>query len=502
MESLLIVLLALVSVTWFVPLAKSGGWRRAAVVVALLVLGAHLAIERDRWPMVPTYTLVGLLTLTTLWGSLRKRSTTAQKAVPTKLWRRLLCGCAWLLAVVVAAAVPTLFPHLHLPQPTGPYRIGVTDLFIVCRDRPETFTPAPDDFREIAARIWYPADPIAGSVPAAYMENAAEVSGALTRFTPFPSFLFAHLGRVRTHAYRGAPVLETDAPFPVVVFNHAYWGTLSQSTALMEELASHGYVAVSIGHAFETPYIVRDDGTVQSFDPHNAEFAKRGVERREAYDIERQLTMTRDTARLEELIRELMHQRPHAVESLHIWVADIRAVLDELERCNRGSGRFSGRLNLDRVGVMGHSFGGAATGQACLDDPRCKVGINFDGLQMGDALDRPLSVPFLFFHHDNAGAVNPTPNLPLFEHAEGPAYLAVIAGTGHLSYSDICLYPRTSIFRLAAPAGTISNQRCQTIVNQCVLAFLDHHLGERGTTDPAERFARFPEVDLHVRCPP
>jgi predicted dienelactone hydrolase len=205
--------------------------------------------------------------------------------------------------------------------------------------------------------------------------------------------------------------------------------------------------------------------------------------------------------RLEDVIRELSRRRPKAVESLHIWVADISAVLDELERDNTGDGVFSGRLDTRRAAVIGHSFGGAAAGQACLDDPRCKAGVNFDGLQIGGMLDRPLDVPFLFVHHDNVGARNRAPNLPLFERALAPAYLAVIAGTGHLSFSDLCLYPRTSLFRLASPAGTIDGRRCQMIVNELVLAFLDRYLRGREEVRLESVADRFPELELRARRP-
>jgi len=413
-----------------------------------------------------------------------------------------LSGSACLLLAAVAAAVPTLFPHLRLPEPTGPYRVGTTDLFLVDQDRRETFTSDPDDRREIAARIWYPAEEVTNGVPAAYMENAPEVSRALTRFTPFPPFLFAHLGRVRTHAYRDAPMLQEGSPWPLVVFNHAYWGGVSQSTALMEELASNGYVAVSVGHAFETPYFLRPDGSVHAFDPHNAEFAERGRERNRGYEIQQQLTRTGDVRRLEELIRELSRRRPKAVESVHIWVADISAVLTELERRNRGDGRFAGRLDTDRVAVIGHSFGGAAAGQACLDDPRCKAGISFDGLEIGEMVDRPLKTPFLFFHHDNPEAENRAPNLPFFERAKAPTYLAIVAGTGHLSFSDVCLHPRTSLFRLASPAGKIDGRRCQTIVNEYVLAFLDRYLRGQDTARLEGLAGGFEEGEVRVRRRP
>ena len=47
---------------------------------------------------------------------------------------------------------------------------------------------------------------------------------------------------------------------------------------------------------------------------------------------------------------------------LSAWSADTRFVLDRLEQLNASdpSGRFTGRLDMTRVGVFGHSFGGAA----------------------------------------------------------------------------------------------------------------------------------------------
>ncbi len=506
LEFLLIALVAVAPAAWLACGVKCGRWVHAVVGGVVLALAAHLVIEGYRWPMVPAYALATVVVLTAIWDSLRRRPPAAAVAEGRRRTRRRILGaCACLVLAVVAAAVPTLFPHLRLPEPTGPHPIGTANLFFVDQNRFETFTPDPDDRREIAARIWYPAVKTANGAigaPAAYLENAAEVSRALTRYTPFPSFVFSHLGRVRTHARRDAPMLQEGPPCPLVIFNHATWAGIGQSTALMEELASHGYVAVSVGHAFETPYFVRPDGSVQAFDPHNAEFAERGRERSRAYEIQQQLTTTRDVQRLEGLIRELSRLRPHAVQSLHIWVADISAVLDELERMNRGDGPFAGRLDIDRVAVIGHSFGGAVAGQACLHDPRCKAGINFDGLQIGDMLDRPLEKPFLFFHHDNAGAVNRAPNLPLFERAQGPAYLAIVAGTGHLSFSDVCLYPRTSLFRLASPTGTIDGRHCQKIVSEYVLAFLDRHLRGNSAVMLEDLSQRSPEVELRARRPP
>src|SRR5437773_10513190 len=70
---------------------------------------------------------------------------------------------------------------------------------------------------------------------------------------------------------------------------------------------------------------------------------------------------------------------------LTAWTADIAFVLDRLKQLKASdtSGKFTGRLNLTRVGVFGHSFGGAQAAQFCSQDSRCKAGIDVDGAPHG-----------------------------------------------------------------------------------------------------------------------
>ena len=77
-----------------------------------------------------------------------------------------------------------------------------------------------------------------------------------------------------------------------------------------------------------------------------------------------------------------------AVPDGFIWTADVRFVLDELERMSE-AGFLDGRLDARRAGILGHSFGGATAGQVCLEDPRCLAGCNLDGLQVGGMLEFP-----------------------------------------------------------------------------------------------------------------
>ena len=85
------------------------------------------------------------------------------------------------------------------------------------------------------------------------------------------------------------------------------------------------------------------------------------------------------------------------------WTGDIAFVLDRLARLNASdsSGKFTGRLDMTRVGVFGHSLGGAVAAQFCHEDSRCKAGIDIDGAPHGSVIRDGLAQPFMFLLSDH-----------------------------------------------------------------------------------------------------
>lgn len=390
--------------------------------------------------------------------------------------------------------------YLTLPKPSGPYVIGTKDFYFVDRARPESFTPDPDDHREVAVRIWYPAVAPKDGRPVNLVENAQELGRIYASYSPLPPTVFDPLRSVRTHSYRDANILKNSGPFPLLLFSHAYWAGMTQSTVLMEGLASHGYVVASVGHAHETSHFLKPDGSIKAFDPTNAEFRLRGVERKNTIDIQRKIIQTQNPGELVALLHEHSKKRPKTVESLHIWADDISFVINKLKELNRGSGFFSGRLDTTRIGVLGHSFGGVASAQVCLTDSRCKAGINIDGLQLGDLLQKDLTKPFMFIHHDNVGAKNKTPNRYFFDRAKNTAYLLLVRESRHLNFSDVSIPGYASVFQLPPDAlGEIDGRRCLKIQNGYCLAFFDKHLKGVNSDLLSGPSDEYPEVKIWIR---
>jgi predicted dienelactone hydrolase len=316
-----------------------------------------------------------------------------------------------------------------------------------------------------------------------------------------PAEFFNFLGRLRSNScYDPVPTDEVPV-LPIVIYSHGSGAGMDSATVLMEDLASHGYVAVSVGHAYETSYFIRADGTLRVFPLDSEGLRALGKERVATAEPQRRLNETEDPAELRELIRAIRDARPKTMESLRIWVEDIGSVIDHLERMN-GAGMFKGRLDLERIGVVGHSFGGTAAGQACLDEPRCRAGINLDGLQLGDMLERPVARPFMFVHHDNEGAASKLLNLPFFLTAQGPCIMVMVRGTRHLNFSDVSLPGFASAVGLSPGAlGPIDGLRALAVTNDLVRSFFDRYL--RGLPAPLldNPSAEYPELELRTRIP-
>lgn len=97
--------------------------------------------------------------------------------------------------------------------------------------------------RPLTVEIWYPADVPAGTEAAVIYEEVMGTRGDTLR----PLIPFTFKGR----ALRDAKP-ESGTKFPLIVVSHGYVGSRYLMTYLTENLASKGYVVVSIDHTDST----------------------------------------------------------------------------------------------------------------------------------------------------------------------------------------------------------------------------------------------------------
>jgi hypothetical protein len=246
----------------------------------------------------------------------------------------------------------------QLPMPTGRYGIGRVAFHWVDETRPELETRAPDDRREVLVYVFYPSEVKPTAVTAPYIPDADLMRDV------WRDELTDRLKRMRAYSREGVALARGRERFPVVIFAPGGGIKTLVYTTLLEDLASHGYVVAAIEPPYNAPAMQFPGGeTIGRLAP-----AERGWERPRNRD---------------EFVRMYQEQVVH-------WARDMSFVLDRLTALDKGTGLFSRRLDLTRVGAFGHSRGGQVSGTVRLLDARFRGGINIDGNESGRSY-QPLS---------------------------------------------------------------------------------------------------------------
>lgn len=481
----------------FLRPARRPGWLVYLPGAALALVLIHLAVDGYRWQMVPAYAMVLILLVSTLSALVRASPKPPPRTSRLRVVLRIAVGLLGFVVFAIVAALPLAFPVFESPKPTGPYAVGTTRMSFVDGSRPEVFTSDPGDHRDLAVQIWYPAEPAPGAKPEPFWEDAGVVGPRLAASLGLPRFLFNHLTLVRSHSYPKAPMPEGETAFPVLIFSHGYaQGFAAQNKVLMEELASRGYAVFSIGHPYEASAVIYPDGRVVSVSEVQIQKVRDELKRTMPPALKK-LEVSKSKADRAAAVRELIGGAPILTDSVRIWTADTRFVLDRLEAVNAGAiaSPFAGRLDLSRMGVLGMSFGGTTAGEVCLEDSRVKAGVNLDGLQYGRLIDHPLRRPFMFMNSESGRGLNE----PMYERAEGPVYYVTVRGSRHLDYSDLAFI--SPLFRTLGALGPVGGRRMSKIYNAYTLAFFDKYLKGEDSPLLAAPSPTYPEVEFQARAP-
>jgi len=396
-----------------------------------------------------------------------------------------LAALAMLGILGVAALLGSLWlehgTELTLPAPTGPFAVGRWLYDWVDDKTPDVLAPVPGTRRELLVWIWYPAAAgqagavIDDYVPASVRAPAGRVGAPLVF-----RFLTRDLSKVHGHSLRDADVSPQQPSYAVVIIRAGASLEVANYSTLAEDLASHGYVVVGLDAPYRTFNVVFPDGRV--------------IARTQENNLE--------LVSGEELTRR-------ASKLLAAWTADIAFVLDRLEWLNASdpSAKFTGRLDMTRVGVFGHSFGGAQAAQFCHEDSRCKAGIDIDGALFGSVIQDGINKPFLFLLSGNgdfssdaeirqiqADIQSVYNRLP----ADGRLRV-VIRGANHFTFNDdgALLKSRVirGLFRVFGKLG-IDGRRQLAVTAYCVHSFFDAHLKGAGVSRLEISSPLYPEIQV------
>ena len=243
----------------------------------------------------------------------------------------------------------------------------------------------------------------------------------------------------------------------ILVFSPGYDGNLEIYTSLIEDLVSNGFVVASINHPYVSGITVFPDGRT-------------------------------------------IKASPVLSSSLSTVVSDVKYVLDFLSTLNYSDGRFMGRFDLSRIGMFGHSFGGAATVICCYEDPRVKAGLTLDGVVYENFSFYEFNKPFMMMLAE-ASFTDYTYNY-LWNVLESDSFKVVIQGSTHYAFTDVGILLKHFLPFIPQEVlgfGTIEPKRMVNITKSFELRFFEVYLKKYPLDYLIELDFIFEEVDLEYK---
>src|SRR5882762_5709698 len=367
-----------------------------------------------------------------------------------------------------------------LPTPTGSFAVGRAIYDWTDDAKLDALAPVPGTKRELLVWIWYPSAAGQSVAMDDYVPAQIRAAAGPTRGALIFRLLTRDLSKVHGHSSRNADVSPQQRSYLVVIMRAGASTEVANYSTLAEDLASHGYVVVGFDAPYRTGLVVFPDGRVIERTPENNPELVSGAE----------LTL-------------------RANKLLAAWTADIAFVLDQLARLNASdaSGKFAGRLDMTRVGVFGHSFGGATSAQFCSEDSRCKAGIDVDGSLHGSVVQAGIHKPFMFllsgqgdFSSDAEIRQIQVDIQSVYDRLPADGRLRIaIRGANHFTFSDdgalLKSYILRGVLRLFGKLA-IDGRRQLAVTAYCVHSFFDWYLKGAGVSRLKISSPLYPEIQV------
>lgn len=285
------------------------------------------------------------------------------------------------------------------PKPSGPFAVGTVDRLMIdpARTNLYRYTPKTNAFM---VTFWYPADaPGAGVLPAAMWDlGVASDTSMYAAYRSWGAYgadtQWAQISpKMVGHRFYGVPLAAGTSKYPVLLYSPGMAANRTTGSQNAEELASHGYVVVSIDHT----------------DCWGTQFPDG-----------RYLLGTGASSGGADVTDKAGRRK------------DMNFLVDELARLDSGDPLFVGRFDLERIGTFGISSGGIVI-DTCRSNSLVKCAAIWDGdsfAQTAPGLQKPFLAAL--------GQTNFSYALSqwLFNQATTNAVLLQIRGADHMTGAD------------------------------------------------------------------
>lgn len=288
--------------------------------------------------------------------------------------------------------------------------------------------------------------------------------------------------------YPEVPEEESETSFPLVIFSHGAFGYYQSNTSTYMELASNGYVVISLDHPYHSFFTKDTSGKTIIVNP---QFMQEVM-----------------------YINELGTPEQEIIELSHGWLdirtADMNFVLDSVKAAKEqteglpacwfvkeGSSAETIRAilsmtDMEHIGLMGHSMGGAASVTVGRTRDDIDAVIDLDGTMLGeqfsysngeyDFYDEAYPVPLLSVsneahYYEGQELADWYVNSWVLANAKDAKY-TYFKGSGHMNFTDLPLFSPALAKMLGI--GSVDPEECIITMNQLVLDYYNCYLKDMG----------------------
>lgn len=251
-------------------------------------------------------------------------------------------------------------------------------------------------------------------------------------------------------------------------FRIGAFGFRGSNYSTFMELASNGYVVCSIDHTYQSFFTMQTDGKVSIVDQGflNDAIAVQSDD----YDVEKSYAISQ--------------------QWLNLRTADMNfvldTILDNVEAAHKAD--VYKHIDTSKIGLFGHSLGGATSAQIGRIREDIDAVIVLDGTMIGeiDGLEKgeevlnesayPIPILNIFNEEQYKDALNNAytyANIVINKNAVD-AKQTVFIDSGHLNFTDLPLF--SPVLASALGTGEIDSRYCIETMNQIVLSYFNHYL--------------------------
>lgn len=374
-----------------------------------------------------------------------------------------------LLSFLLSLGVFYAFPMRGIPDPTGQYSIGSYYDIIEDENRLELYTEDPTDTRRFMIKVWYPSSGILLSNPRKWIGNE-HITKQLAKDMGIPGLLLDHINDIPSNDHGSSRLSRAQESYPIVIISHGWGGFMTLHTDLAEELASRGYVVVAIDHTYGSVATTFTDETV--------------------YQNKDALPDREDPGFLDA-----------ANQLVYTYAGDIVRTIEYLEDENASMSYslLKDRLDLDNIGLIGHSTGGGADVAVALNDTRIKALLGLDAWVepiLQTEITKGLNIPSVFLRSETWETGQNNDNLSELILNNSQATLYQIDGTTHSDFTMAYMF--STLTGMLGITGSLDADYLLDMQKDIMNSFFDEHLkGEINQTVDLTSYDELYEIEFN-----